>query len=253
MKNKPVTPNTSEEKEKSKEFDNPISILRQRKTELLGSSSNNSNASPVRDFDAVMANEQQTQEEITSDLLSLTRALKEQSASTNAIIRQDMHTLEKSNNLAETNQTNLQLQTQKLQERSGFCKRCWIWLFLLLVCMTFIGVFKFFYIFLNTYLIIIYFFFHFVSHGCVHAPLQKIKKSFLTIRIQVSSKSQRSRDFEECFIFFPTPMYVCKGEKIHKNVVSENISVVRFFFQYHIFSHLINLLFLPFLISVFPL
>jgi hypothetical protein len=75
--------------------------------------------------------------------LSLTRALKEQSASTNAIIRQDMHTLEKSNNLAETNQTNLQLQTQKLQERSGFCKRCWIWLFLLLVCMTFIGESKF--------------------------------------------------------------------------------------------------------------
>ena len=159
MKNKPVTPNTSEEKEKSKEFDNPISILRQRKTELLGSSSNNSNASPVRDFDAVMANEQQTQEEITSDLLSLTRTLKEQSASTNAIIRQDMHTLEKSNNLAETNQTNLQLQTQKLQERSGFCKRCWIWLFLLLVCMTFIGEFMFFYIFLNTYLIVYFFFF----------------------------------------------------------------------------------------------
>ena len=123
--------------EKNQEFENPASTLRQRKTELLSTMKTNTN--PVRDFDGIISNEQQTQEEITNSLLTMAKTMKEQTLSANSIIKQDLLTLEKSNILAEDNQTNLHTQTQKLQERSGFCTRCWVWLFLFLVCMSFIG------------------------------------------------------------------------------------------------------------------
>lgn len=72
MKTKPGAPNNKESSEiDTKEFDNPVSTLRQRKTELL--STVNPTVAPVRDFDAVISNEQKTQEDITNDLLSLTK------------------------------------------------------------------------------------------------------------------------------------------------------------------------------------
>lgn len=123
--------------EKKEEFENPTSTLRQRKTELLSTAKTSS--TPVSDFDGVISNEQQTQEDLTNNLLSMAKTMKEQSKAANSIIRQDLMTLEKSNSLAEGNQTNLHTQTQKLQERSGFCTRCWVWLFLFLVCVSFIG------------------------------------------------------------------------------------------------------------------
>lgn len=125
--------------EKNEEFENPTSTLRQRKTELL--STIKTNPTPLRDFDGVISNEQQTQEELTNNLLSMAKTMKEQTLSANSIIKQDLLALEKSNVLAEENQTNLHNQTQKLQERSGFCTRCWVWLFLFLVCVSFIGKF----------------------------------------------------------------------------------------------------------------
>lgn len=157
MTTKPVVSNENTLREsKNKEFEDPTSTLRQRKSELL--SSVNPKVLPVRDFDAVISNEQQTQETITNDLLALTRysyflcnwcydpintyitfrTLKDQSISANGIIQKDLVTLEKSNALADENQGNLDTQTQKLRERSGFCTRCWVWLFLVLVCCAFI-------------------------------------------------------------------------------------------------------------------
>lgn len=73
MTSKPGTSaasNFSMSEEKNKEFENPTSTLRQRKAELLGTSNN---SAPVRDFDTVISNEQQSQEQITNDLLTLTR------------------------------------------------------------------------------------------------------------------------------------------------------------------------------------
>ena len=139
LTNKLPPANESVSTEKNEEFNNPASTLRQRKTELLGTTKTNITQTQVQDFDGVISNEQQTQEEITNNLLLMAKTMKEQTMSANSIIRQDLITLEKSNILAEENQTNLQTQTQKLQERSGFCTRCWVWLFLLLVCMSFIG------------------------------------------------------------------------------------------------------------------
>merc|ERR1712136_68435 len=138
MKTKPVASTTLVERDKTQEFDNPTSILRQRKTELL-STMNISAPSPVNDLDAIISNEQQTQENITSNLLSLTRTLKEQAACANTIVKQDLFTLEKSNALADENEGTLLTQTAILKERSGFCARCWVWLFLILVVCSFIA------------------------------------------------------------------------------------------------------------------
>ncbi|XP_046437691.1 vesicle transport protein USE1-like isoform X4 [Daphnia pulex] len=143
LTNKLLPANESVSTEKNEEFENPASTLRQRKTELLSTIKTNTTPTHVQDFDGVISNEQQTQEEITNNLLTMAKTMKEQTMSANSIIRQDLITLEKANILAEENQTNLQTQTQKLQERSGFCTRCWVWLFLLLVCMSFIAMIVF--------------------------------------------------------------------------------------------------------------
>merc|ERR1711928_261967 len=56
-----------------------------------------------------------------------------------SIVKQDLNTLEKSNTLAEDNENTLLTQTAILKERSGFCARCWVWLFLILVVCSFIA------------------------------------------------------------------------------------------------------------------
>ena len=137
MKTKPATSTLNVERDKSQEFDNPTSILRQRKTELLNTI--NISTPPVTDFDTIISNEQQTQENITSNLLMLTRTLKEQASCANTIVKQDLYALEKSNTLAEENEVILHAQTLILKEKSGFCARCWVWLFLILVVCCFIG------------------------------------------------------------------------------------------------------------------
>ncbi|EFX81107.1 hypothetical protein DAPPUDRAFT_102626 [Daphnia pulex] len=120
LTNKLLPANESVSTEKNEEFENPASTLRQRKTELTEHHKNkllmSNTPTHVQDFDGVISNEQQTQEEITNNLLTTAKTMKEQTMSANSIIRQDLITLEKANILAEENQTNLQTQTQKLQE-----------------------------------------------------------------------------------------------------------------------------------------
>jgi len=142
MKTKPAASMTQVERDKTQEFENPTSILRQRKTELLNTM-NISTPPAVTDFDTIISNEQQTQEKITTDLLLLTRTLKEQASCANTIVKQDLYTLEKSNALADGNESTLLIQTSILKERSGFGARCWVWVFLILVVCCFIGNFLF--------------------------------------------------------------------------------------------------------------
>merc|ERR1712071_574373 len=112
MKTKPAASMTQVERDKTQEFENPTSII---------------------------SNEQQTQEKITTDLLLLTRTLKEQASCANTIVKQDLYTLEKSNALADGNESTLLIQTSILKERSGFGARCWVWVFLILVVCCFIA------------------------------------------------------------------------------------------------------------------
>ena len=86
------------------------------------------------------------------------------------VVRKDIEALGKSNILAQENNDNLHIETQKLQERSGFCGRFWVWLLVLLICFTFVGMF---YLHLHLPLsFIISFHFNF-RYGRVYASLQK--------------------------------------------------------------------------------
>ena len=165
---KPAQSISKEDEESSKEFENPASILRQRKAQLLLNSANVT--TPPKDFETMMKDEQKVQEEITNDLLLLAQNLKEQSNAANMVVRKDIEALGKSNILAQENNDNLHIETQKLQERSGFCGRFWVWLLVLLICFTFVGMF---YLHLHLPLsFIISFHFNF-RYGRVYASLQK--------------------------------------------------------------------------------
>ena len=90
LQNKGTPSKTDEEKETGNEFENPTSILRQRKTareDLL--SSVKTNVTP-KDSDTVVKDEQAVQEGITQNLLLLTRDMKEQSQTINMYIKKDM-------------------------------------------------------------------------------------------------------------------------------------------------------------------
>merc|ERR1712083_311453 len=69
-----------------------------------------------------------------------TQSLKEQSAAAGTIIRGDTGMLEQSSMMAENNLDKLGVETKKVEEFSsrGNC-RCWIWLMMGIVILTFVG------------------------------------------------------------------------------------------------------------------
>ena len=173
---KPAAPVDNKDKDSVKEFDDPSSVLRQRKSQLLLGSV--SSVSPPKNFESVMKDEQRTQEDITNDLILLAQSLKEQSNAANMFIRKDVDTLSKSNALAEDNRGNLLTQTMKLQERSGFCGRCWVWLLVIFICFMFIGMFN---STISIFLVLIFtdFYLFIYRNGCFYASLQE-EKRFMT-------------------------------------------------------------------------
>lgn len=134
LSNQTMKQNLNDPIDKATESNNMLSTLRQRKSELLNTGKP---SAPARDFDAVMKHEQETHEQLSETLHYLTKSLKEQASTSNVLIRKDINTLQKSNNLAEENQTNLQSHSQKLRERTGFCARCWVWACVAVVICTF--------------------------------------------------------------------------------------------------------------------
>lgn len=116
--------------------DEMLSTLRQRRNELLNTTRSNATD---RDFDTIMKHEQSTQEDLTANMLYLAKALKEQASTSSMIIRQDVSTLQKSNTLAEENDSKLQTHSQKLREKTGWCARWIQYLCLVLAVFMFIG------------------------------------------------------------------------------------------------------------------
>lgn len=135
LSNQTQKQNLDEPTNKMAESDNLFSALRQRKGEFNTEKSN----TREQDFDAVMKQEQHSQENLSEHMLLLAKTMKEQASISGSIIKQDIKTLEKSNTLAEDNLNNLQIHSQKLRERSGWCARCWIWLVLAVAVFLFIG------------------------------------------------------------------------------------------------------------------
>nr|ACO14564.1 Vesicle transport protein USE1 [Caligus clemensi] len=79
------------------------------------------------------------QEEIAEQMLSLTKSLKEQTEAANRIIHRDISSLEGTQRTADENIDKLAVESNRLQgHRSTFNCRCWIWVLMFAVVMTFL-------------------------------------------------------------------------------------------------------------------
>ena len=97
------------------------------------------NSSSTTDFEDLMKVQHEAQEQTAEEMLQLTRALKEQSMAANEIIKKDIGTLEKTDELASKNTEKLSIEAERLSEHTKRSCRCWIWFIILIVSITFIA------------------------------------------------------------------------------------------------------------------
>jgi len=90
-------------------------------------------------LDAILAEHKDQQERVAEEMIALTRSLKEQSAAAGDLIRKDTAKLAQTSEQVESNLVKLGEETKRVGEFSarGSC-RCWIWLMMGLVVLTFI-------------------------------------------------------------------------------------------------------------------
>ena len=74
-------------------------------------------------------------------MLSLTKALKEQTLAAREVIHKDTTVIDKAHEVADKNAEKLSKETERLREHAKFSCRCWIWLLLFCVTITFIGIY----------------------------------------------------------------------------------------------------------------
>ena len=96
-------------------------------------------SSSAADFEGLMRAQHEVQEQTAEEMLELTRALKEQSLAAHEIIKKDITTLTKTDELADRNTERLGIETERLAEHTKRSCRCWIWFIVLVVSITFVG------------------------------------------------------------------------------------------------------------------
>lgn len=79
------------------------------------------------------------QEKITEHMLSLTKNLKEQTETANKIIKKDTEMMSRSAGMTDRNISALNKETEKLEDHSRNAWKCWMWLMIVFVIVTFIG------------------------------------------------------------------------------------------------------------------
>eukprot|EP00090_Calanus_glacialis_P006703 TRINITY_DN15235_c0_g1_i1.p1 TRINITY_DN15235_c0_g1~~TRINITY_DN15235_c0_g1_i1.p1 ORF type:complete len:268 (-),score=110.54 TRINITY_DN15235_c0_g1_i1:128-931(-) len=91
-------------------------------------------------LDKILADHRDQQEKVAEEMIKLTQSLKEQSAAAGTLIRGDTARLEQSSVMAENNLDKLGVEAKRVGEFSarGNC-RCWIWLMMGIVILTFVG------------------------------------------------------------------------------------------------------------------
>jgi len=94
---------------------------------------------PKDDLDVLMKAHHQAQEAVAENMLSLTRSLKEQTMAAGEIVRKDTKVMEASSELAQKNADKLKVEADRLAEKNSSPCRCWIWMLLTIVCITFIA------------------------------------------------------------------------------------------------------------------
>lgn len=92
-----------------------------------------------QDLDYLLKAHHQAQEQIAEEMLSLTKTLKEQSMAAKEVIQKDTNVIEKANEVVDKNSERLKKETERIQEHTKFSCRCWVWLLLAVVTMTFIA------------------------------------------------------------------------------------------------------------------
>ena len=108
--------------------------------QLLSSSVTQADGGAGLSLDKILSDQREQQEKIAEEMLLLTQNLKEQSSIAGTIIRKDTVKLEQSSAQADSNLEKLNIETKRVGEFSarGNC-RCWIWLMMVIVLFTFIG------------------------------------------------------------------------------------------------------------------
>nr|XP_053631295.1 vesicle transport protein USE1-like [Cherax quadricarinatus] len=84
---------------------------------------------------------------MVEDMIIMTREWKEQSKIANKIIKKDIDVLEKSSKVADINREHLKVESNRLSEYNKRACNFWIWIMIIFVCFTFIGMVVFIRIF----------------------------------------------------------------------------------------------------------
>jgi len=96
--------------------------------------------SQEQDFDRLMAMHRDQQEKVAEEMLSMTRQLKEQTLAAKTLVEDDTDRIEKINKRADENTAKLQGEGSRISKlASRWNCRCWIWLAMLIVILTFVG------------------------------------------------------------------------------------------------------------------
>ncbi|XP_033227284.1 vesicle transport protein USE1 isoform X2 [Belonocnema kinseyi] len=89
------------------------------------------------DLDAVLKYNRNMQEKIANNMLLMTTSMREHATIVSGIIRRDIRSLEKSNNLTVVHETSLKSESLKLEEHTKSNWRCWVWLMVAFVLVVF--------------------------------------------------------------------------------------------------------------------
>ncbi|KAH8379616.1 hypothetical protein KR009_006057 [Drosophila setifemur] len=131
--------NTKHHNDLRKELLQDNDALRRRRGPDDAASPSTSSGTPGENMDEAAKYYTNAQEKITEHMLSLTRNLKEQTETANRIIRRDTEVVSRSSGMAERNINSLGKEAEKLEQHSKKAYKCWLWLMIVFVIVTFIG------------------------------------------------------------------------------------------------------------------
>ncbi|XP_064108401.1 vesicle transport protein USE1-like [Macrobrachium nipponense] len=101
----------------------------------------------AEDFQSQLLTDEQKREKMVEDMIIMTKEWKEQSKIAKKIIQKDIDVLDKSSKLADSNQGHLKIESNRLADYNKRGCNFWIWIMIILVCFTFIGMVMFIRIF----------------------------------------------------------------------------------------------------------
>jgi len=98
---------------------------------------------PEDDYDAILKYHQNKQEKVAEEMVAMARNLKENSLLAGTIVRKDTENIEKSSRLTDQNYDRLKVESGRLEQHTKRSCNWWIWIMLVLVCVTFIWMIMF--------------------------------------------------------------------------------------------------------------